>query len=168
VLAGEFASRAAADPVGAGGSETVAFWIRRIAHETAVHRVDAELALGQPITPIPAERAVDGIEEMLQVFLEYQTRAWPGDYAADLVDWGDRSVLVSAGGHGWRVTLRPDGAVVGSANDTGHVRAGIGGEPAAVLLWLYNRTGDRHVSCTGDIEMITRLKRLLTAGTGVN
>jgi hypothetical protein len=139
-----------------------------MAHETTVHRVDAELALGEAISPIPAERAADGVGELLRVFLAHETQARPSDYAADLVDWGDRSVLVSAGGQGWQVTLRPAGAVVQVAGGAGRVQASLGGEPTAVLLWLYNRAGDRDVSLAGDTEMIARLRRLLTAATGTN
>ncbi|MCX4713660.1 MULTISPECIES: maleylpyruvate isomerase family mycothiol-dependent enzyme [Streptomyces griseus group] len=46
----------------------LAFWSRRQLHETAVHRVDAESALGGPLAPVPAERAVDGIDELLTGF----------------------------------------------------------------------------------------------------
>jgi len=42
----------------------LSFWARRQAHETGIHRVDAESAVG-PITPFVPEVAVDGIEEML-------------------------------------------------------------------------------------------------------
>jgi hypothetical protein len=139
-----------------------------MAHETAVHRVDAELALGEPMSPIPAERAADGVGELLEVFLEYQTQARPSDYATDLVDWGDRSVLVSAGEQGWQVTLRPTGAAVRVAGGAGRVQARVGGEPAAVLLWLYNRVGDGDVIVAGDTDMVARLRRLLTAGTGTS
>jgi predicted lipid carrier protein YhbT len=39
-----------------------------MAHETAVHRVDAELAAGSP-RPIAPDLAADGIDEFLQFFL---------------------------------------------------------------------------------------------------
>ncbi|MGR7002504.1 maleylpyruvate isomerase family mycothiol-dependent enzyme [Yinghuangia aomiensis] len=42
------------------------FWARRMLHETLMHRVDAELALG--IEPdVSAEAAVDGIDELLTI-----------------------------------------------------------------------------------------------------
>src|SRR5205823_3910842 len=44
-----------------------AFWARRQAHETAIHRVDAESASGEPVTFDPAF-AVDGIDELLLGF----------------------------------------------------------------------------------------------------
>jgi uncharacterized protein (TIGR03083 family) len=47
-------------------SGQVGFWQRRQAHETVVHRVDAELAAGAP-TPVPDRLAVDGIDEFLEL-----------------------------------------------------------------------------------------------------
>ncbi|ELP63474.1 maleylpyruvate isomerase family mycothiol-dependent enzyme [Streptomyces turgidiscabies] len=46
----------------------LAFWARRQAHETAVHRVDAESAVGATRTPLAPEFAVDGIDELLLGF----------------------------------------------------------------------------------------------------
>ncbi|WP_328455303.1 maleylpyruvate isomerase family mycothiol-dependent enzyme [Streptomyces sp. NBC_00386] len=46
----------------------LAFWARRQAHETTVHRVDAESALGVEPTPVPPDFAVDGIDELLLGF----------------------------------------------------------------------------------------------------
>ncbi|GAA1162442.1 maleylpyruvate isomerase family mycothiol-dependent enzyme [Streptomyces hebeiensis] len=46
----------------------LAFWARRQAHETAVHRVDAESALGRrpaSATPLGAAFSADGIDELL-------------------------------------------------------------------------------------------------------
>ncbi|WP_018570960.1 maleylpyruvate isomerase family mycothiol-dependent enzyme [Streptomyces sp. PsTaAH-124] len=46
----------------------LAFWTRRQAHETAVHRFDAEAARGKVPSPVGAEFAVDGIDELLRGF----------------------------------------------------------------------------------------------------
>ncbi|MGW1534277.1 maleylpyruvate isomerase family mycothiol-dependent enzyme [Streptomyces aureus] len=46
----------------------LAFWARRQAHETTVHRVDAESALGGEPTPVAPDFAVDGIDELLLGF----------------------------------------------------------------------------------------------------
>ncbi|GAA3192953.1 MULTISPECIES: maleylpyruvate isomerase family mycothiol-dependent enzyme [Streptomyces] len=43
----------------------LAFWARRQAHETAVHRADAQQALGATLTPLPPAFAADGIDEIL-------------------------------------------------------------------------------------------------------
>ncbi|AXE84009.1 maleylpyruvate isomerase family mycothiol-dependent enzyme [Streptomyces sp. Go-475] len=46
----------------------LAFWTRRQAHETAVHRVDAESARGAGITALSPDFATDGIDELLRGF----------------------------------------------------------------------------------------------------
>ena len=50
----------------------LAFWARRQAHETAVHRVDAESARGRALEEIaqdlPVAFAADGIDELLRAF----------------------------------------------------------------------------------------------------
>ncbi|MET9410595.1 maleylpyruvate isomerase family mycothiol-dependent enzyme [Streptomyces sp. NPDC002935] len=46
----------------------LAFWARRQAHETTVHRVDAESALGGEPAAVPPDFAVDGIDELLRGF----------------------------------------------------------------------------------------------------
>jgi uncharacterized protein (TIGR03083 family) len=56
---------AGSDPVWTfTGPRPASFWARRMAHETAVHRADAEIAVGrQP--EVEADIAVDGIDEWL-------------------------------------------------------------------------------------------------------
>ena len=49
--------------------KTAAFWPRRMAQETAVHRWDAESAVGD-LTPIDPALAADGIDEGLAVHLD--------------------------------------------------------------------------------------------------
>ncbi len=50
------------------GPQTLGWLQRRMAHEIAVHRVDAQFA-GGPATPILAELASDGVDEFLEFFL---------------------------------------------------------------------------------------------------
>src|SRR5262249_37769722 len=51
-----------------------AFWARRQAHETAIHRADAESASGT-ITSFDAAFAQDGIDEMLRGFAARKSNA---------------------------------------------------------------------------------------------
>lgn len=52
------------------GDARVGFWQRRLAHETAVHRWDAEHAAGLRAAAIgPAALAADGVDEVLDVWL---------------------------------------------------------------------------------------------------
>ncbi|MFG2602239.1 maleylpyruvate isomerase family mycothiol-dependent enzyme [Streptomyces sp. NPDC048514] len=46
----------------------LAFWTRRQAHETTVHRYDAEAACGAAASPIAPGFAADGIDELLRGF----------------------------------------------------------------------------------------------------
>jgi uncharacterized protein (TIGR03083 family) len=47
----------------------VAFWHRRMAHETLVHRWDLEVGAGGPVAPMDPVLAADGIDEALDVFV---------------------------------------------------------------------------------------------------
>ncbi|MFD7699583.1 maleylpyruvate isomerase family mycothiol-dependent enzyme [Streptomyces caelestis] len=51
-----------------GPPSALAFWARRQAHETTVHRFDAESARGGTPSPIAADLAVDGVDELLRGF----------------------------------------------------------------------------------------------------
>lgn len=48
--------------------QTAGFWLRRMTHETAIHRWDAQAASGRP-EPIEADMARDAVDEMLDVYL---------------------------------------------------------------------------------------------------
>ncbi len=68
---------------------SLAFWARRQAHETAIHRADAESAAGK-IPEYPAEFAADGIDELITGFgrrRKYQPAAGPAPTAACYVWW---------------------------------------------------------------------------------
>jgi len=57
---------------------TAGFWRRRMAHETVVHRVDIEDAFGRAVV-LESGLAVDGIDEVLELFVPFSTRKdrWP-------------------------------------------------------------------------------------------
>lgn len=59
------------------GGGSVAWVRRRQAHEAVIHRVDAELAAGAAVDPIPTDIAADGIDELLTV------------YMSGIPDWAD-------------------------------------------------------------------------------
>jgi len=144
--------------------QTVRFWIRRMAQETVIHRVDAELALGEASAPIPDDLAVDGIDEVLRLFLEYGSQTWREYLGDELTDWADRSVLISTDGGRWRVTVRPAGAVLIS-DDARVASASVRGAPVPLLLWLWNRGGAADVIVDGDRDLVDHLRRLLVMVT---
>ncbi|MDP9796429.1 uncharacterized protein (TIGR03083 family) [Catenuloplanes nepalensis] len=190
-LAAELAARDPGEPVPTWypGDQTVAFWARRMAHETVIHRVDGELAAGLPRAPIPADLAVDGVDEVLVRFLEHGSTNWPDDFGDALAGLDGRTVRVATDAGGtWHVRLAPDGVTVTtddpestdrpestddpentvgpeSTDGTGSAVATVTGDPVEVLLWLWRRGGADNLSLGGDTALITVLHDLMAKPT---
>jgi uncharacterized protein (TIGR03083 family) len=171
-LTAEFASRQPDEPslTWFGPEQTVGFWIRRMAQETVVHRMDAQLAAGAAVVPAPADLAIDGIDEVLKRFLAYGSVEWPGEYAtvqgghlAD--DAGTGTIVVTAGPASW--TVRPTPRSVSVADGAvSSARAEVSADPDAMLRWLWGRAGDAAVTATGDPAWAAYVRRLLASVTG--
>jgi uncharacterized protein (TIGR03083 family) len=163
-LTGEFAARSPDSPAWTWYSpeQDVGFWIRRMAQETVIHRVDAELALGVPVRPIPDDLAVDGVDEVLERFLGYGSRVWREEFGNLLDDLDGRAVRVAAGDRSWVVALTKDGVVVSARGDTA---ATVSGAPQPVLLWLWRRAGDDVVGVDGDRALVAKARELLGVAT---
>jgi uncharacterized protein (TIGR03083 family) len=138
---------------------TVGFWIRRMAQETVIHRLDAELAAAVPPAPIPDDLAVDGIDEFLHVFLEYGTTAWL-EWAREVLDGTDGGgVRLATTGAQWLVRPTPEGVhVVASGDAATEVTA----PPADMLRWVWGRAGDDAVTVGGDAERVGQLRKIFT------
>lgn len=135
--------------------QTVGFWARRMAHETAVHRVDAELAVGRA-TPVDDELALDGIDEILTIMLA-------GDWSEAPDESTGQRVAVEAGDQVWVVTLEPSTIKVAEGADAADVT--VGGTPSDVLLWLWGRVADQQVSRSGAVATFGLLRSRLTLAT---
>jgi len=138
--------------------QTVGFWYRRMALETAVHRVDAELA-HDVVTPVDQALALDGIDEVLRIMLR---APWLADQpSAEPID--DR-VRVSAAGRSWTVTLDAN-AVNVAEDDTSDVGVEIAGSPDDVYLWLWGRRDDSRLAVVGDSAIASAFRRRLQDAT---
>ncbi len=169
-LRAEFAARKPADPAGTwyAPDQTVGFWIRRMAQETVIHRIDAELGTGQPVAPVPADLAVDGIDELLKVFVAYSVAEW-GSYFTDIL----------AGSPGWTYAVRTDGAAwrartgpgvfaVEDGTGDGTADVTVSGPPADLLRWVWNRqdaSGPGGVTVGGAPEAVELLRRCIVVAT---
>lgn len=164
-LVAELARHDPADPALAWYTpdQTVGFWIRRMAYETVIHRLDAELAAGAAHDPIPADLAEHGIEEVLVCFLSFASREYPDELGSRLSDCDGRTVRVGAGATGWQVRLGPTEVTV--ARGRADQEAGVSGEPDEVLRWLWGRAGDEVVRLDGDRWVAGRLRDLLAVTT---
>jgi uncharacterized protein (TIGR03083 family) len=136
--------------------QTVGFWARRMAQETAVHRVDVELAADTP-SPVDPALAVDGVDEVLRLMLAGDWSDEPDPRAT-----GQR-VAVSTGGAAWIVTI--DREAVEVAEGDGTHDAAVVGEPSDVLLWLWGRAPDDRVTREGDVGAIATMRDRLVLAT---
>lgn len=140
---------------------TVGFAARLMAHETLIHRLDAEQAAGVATTPLPAGLAADGIEHMLSTMLDatsVDAISWDDDFVrVDTSDTGDSTWIRT----GWdpeveeyTVRVLPPPRVQPVA---------VVAAPAATLLpWLWWRNpDDTPIDLTGDEPALVRFRRAL-------
>ena len=139
------------------GEQTAGFWVRRMAHETVMHRADAEITAGRTVQ-IAADMAADGISEWLEII----------PYA---LDDADLAALADLPGHGeslhfhatddglgeageWLVRLTPSGVVwqPGHGKGDGAVRAAA----AELLLLLLRRipSDDPRIEVLGNPKLL--------------
>jgi uncharacterized protein (TIGR03083 family) len=129
------------------GDNRVATTFRRQAHEALIHRVDAELTAGVPVTPLDAALADDGVAEVLGVMYggepDWGTFRRTGEtFAVHLTDTGTE-LLVALGK--FSGTVPDSGKVYEDEDDLWLVAEGpepaatIAGTAADVDTWLWHR-----------------------------
>jgi uncharacterized protein (TIGR03083 family) len=140
--------------------QSVGFWVRRMAQETAAHRVDLQQTLGEEwdIAPVVA---VDGIDEALTLWL---TRVPSG------LTGSGRSVRVAAYGREDEPLLD---RVIRPYGDLLHfcpyepgvpVAATVSGPADAVWAWCWGRADSDHpVEILGDGDAAGELRTILAA-----
>ena len=130
----------------------LAFWARRQAHETAIHRADADSALG--VTPAyEPDFAADGIDELVMGFgrrRKYQ----PGSVA----DGGRLRMLAADTGAAWLVEAR-DGRLQPrreTADGAPDADCTLTGPASGLYLYLWHRTDadQAGVTVTGDPALL--------------
>ncbi|MET8572611.1 maleylpyruvate isomerase family mycothiol-dependent enzyme [Streptomyces sp. NPDC004783] len=111
----------------------LAFWARRQAHETTVHRLDAESARGGTPAGVGADFAVDGIDELLCAF-----HARPRSAVRCAEPRTLRVRATDAPGAVWTVRLSA-GPPVTSRTGTGAADCELSGTAASLYAALWNR-----------------------------
>lgn len=135
------------------GAPTAAFWFRRMAQETVVHRVDVQLAHTTP-DPIDPALAVDGIDELVEVFLPHaKRRGITGSGESVHLHATDPEVVAGdvAGGE-WMVTFTPEGVEVERSHGKGDMA--VRGAAGQLLLFAWNRR-PVEVECFGDPDPLS-------------
>ena len=122
----------------------LAMWARRQAHETAVHRFDAEHAAGIASSFDPVF-ASDGIDELLAGFAPRKDE-FPVDR--------DRTMVVHAADTDdrWHVTLSSTG--ITTSRRDGPADVTLAGEAMDLYLMLWNRGKRSSIAITGDREVL--------------
>ena len=123
------------------------FVIRRMAHETAVHRVDAERAAGRDHR-IDPELAADGVDEFLTHFLRCTARDAAPIGGSVHLHCGD-----TAGE--WTVTMDDDGAC-NVAREHSKGDAALRGDAHDLLMVLWRRAPLDAVQVFGDHDVAAR------------
>jgi len=127
----------------------LAFWARRQAHETAIHRADAESALGNQPEYAP-DFAADGVDELIMGFGQRRK------YRPSAEHTGDMDVRATDTGHAWhvgtedgRIQARREPTPPGSARPAGCT---VTGPASGLYLFLWHRAdaAQAGVTVTGD------------------
>ncbi|MER7278175.1 maleylpyruvate isomerase family mycothiol-dependent enzyme [Dactylosporangium sp. NPDC000244] len=133
----------------------LAFWARRQAHETTIHRADLEGAVGD-IAGVDADLGLDGIDELLMGF--YGTRGrrlraeTPCSLSVEALDGA-----AADGPHAWTVSMTPAGATI-TRGPTSGADCTLRGPASALYLALWNRrsTTDLDVQGNGSVLSLWR------------
>jgi len=125
-------------------SQIASFWARRMAHESAVHRFDAQRAHGVA-QPVDADLARDGLDEMVDLLLPRMV-VRDGLTPADAT-YAFESIEAGAPG-GWRV--RTGAGAVARADADAVPDVVVRGTASALLLAAYNRVPWTSLEVTGD------------------
>lgn len=146
--------------------QTVGFWCRRMAQETAIHRVDAQRAAGLGVDRVDAALAADGVDEVLTLMLgfDFSEPQQLDDGSPALLGTGELLHVAVTGGPAWSVRL---------LERTAEVTGGASGEPDAtvtgaahdLLLWLWGRGPREPLRVTGDQAAADRLRAALALAT---
>jgi uncharacterized protein (TIGR03083 family) len=126
-----------------GHSGQVKFWSRRMVHETAVHRWDAQMGATSSADLVDHDVAIDGIDEFLDVFVA-AGRARDASPAASTV-----LVQCTDSTASWTVTLPHGGRDVARGDHSADVT--VRGAASDLLLFLWGRADER-IEVSGQID----------------
>lgn len=120
----------------------LAMWARRQAHETAIHRYDAENAAGIS-TQFDPTLASDGIDELLVCMApRYEGFPKTRTMAVHATDTDDR----------WHLTITPDELITVRSNEPAEMT--LSGNASDLYLAVWNRGDDSNVTVTGDHDIL--------------
>jgi len=149
-LEAQFLATPATEPVWTwGASQTAGFWQRMQAIEAAIHRWDAENAVGSP-RAMPADLAVEAITQTFEVMAPMRRsvlRASPGR--------GERFRFARTDGpQAWVVRFDGNDVALGDSSGAGDVT--LAGTASDLMLFLWGRLAPETLDIQGDTELADR------------
>jgi uncharacterized protein (TIGR03083 family) len=139
-------------------AKRVAYWQRRVAHDTAIHRWDAQMATVGLTEPLEAKLAADIVSEALDTLL-------PGGHGRRPADrHGTVALSATDLGHTWHIRLRASGGVALLDTDTLlddddlHERVIAAGPASDLALALWGRVGFDVLAVDGDEQLLECLR----------
>lgn len=136
-----------------GADQRVRFWSRRMLQETAVHRCDAEFALGrEPV--IEPEVAGDGVDELVGL-LPYAAVFTPK--LRELAGNGETLAFgaTDTGGR-WTFRLTPEGFDETGVEGEPDVSVAAAASDLYLFLWGRRKLGDPRLAISGDEALLIR------------
>lgn len=131
----------------------LAFWARRQAHETAVHRIDAEAALGAARSPVDPVFAADGVDELLAGFHGRKRSRVLADRPRTL-----RVRATDVAGADWLLRLSPEPPSV-EYRVSDPADCTVSGPAADLYVALWNRGSYDGLTVTGDGALVELWQR---------
>jgi hypothetical protein len=132
------------------GPPVASFYARRFTHETLVHRADALLAAGRPVSAA-ADVVTDAIDEWTEL------DALPAHFditpaKRELLGPGRTLLFRATDGPAWRVDLT--GSVIRWERSAAPAAATVSAPLTTLLLLLYRRRSLADVLVSGDAELL--------------
>jgi len=144
--------------------QTTGFWQRRMAHETAIHRADAQSAHGD-ISPIDAALAADGVDEILGHIMCGYTDDPAFEFVANgrllvihMTDVAESRTLIMGDGKygpGWILEE-------GATQDADTV---LSGTASNLDLWAWGRAPIEALEIEGGAGLVNRVRKVAADAT---
>ncbi len=131
---------------GWAGINTGAFWHKRLAHESLIHRWDAENAVGEP-GPLDSDLAADGVDELVDVLLPFQV-----GLTKDPLPEGTLHLHRTDGDGEWLCQISEGRLVTERIHARGDVAVRGTGEQLDLVLWRRIQSDD--VEIFGDVDVL--------------
>jgi uncharacterized protein (TIGR03083 family) len=141
------------------------FWARRQAHETAIHRVDAELTAGYGVADFQPDFAADGIDELLSglAAVRFSSDVFSAGFS------GERriSLIPMDCNSAWTLTVSSQGLTcLPEAVDNADLS--VFATVSDLYRWAWNRAGEQDVAMRGDLTLADRWRQHFRVRTSRN